>query len=84
MAWALHEAKNRLSEVIRAAAEAPQVITVHGDERAVVLSVAAYRRLTGGGGLRAFLQASPWADVELELERPRDRGRPIDLGDDAR
>lgn len=82
MAWALHDAKNRLSELIRAAAEAPQVITVHRDERAVVISVASYRRLIGGGGLRAFLRESPWADVELNLERPRDPARVLDLGDE--
>jgi prevent-host-death family protein len=83
MPWALHDAKNRLSELIRAADESPQVITVHGAERAVVLSASAYHRLTGGGSLRSFLQASPWATVELDLERPLDAPRTLDLTDET-
>lgn len=81
MAWSLHDAKNRLSQLVRAAQDAPQVISVRGEERAVVLSPEAYRRLTRGrdAGLRAFLQASPWADVDLDLERPADAPREVDL-----
>ena len=85
MAWSLHDAKNRLSQLVREAQDAPQVIAVRGDERAVVLSLEAYRRLTRRqeNGLRAFLRASPWADVELELERVADVPREIDLADEA-
>ena len=84
MTWSLHDAKNRLSQLVREAQDAPQVIAVRGEERAVVLSPEAYRRLTrpGGGGLRAFLQGSPWADVELDLDRSPDRPRELDLGAD--
>lgn len=84
MSWSLHEAKNRLSEVVRAAEDAPQVITVRGRERVVVLSVDAFRRLSGGGrsGLRAFLAASPWAGVELDLGERAEAPRPLDLDDD--
>ncbi len=82
MPWSLHDAKNRLSQLVREAQDAPQVIAVRGEERAVVLSPEAYRRLTrpGGGGLRAFLQDSPWADVELDLERAPEGDRDVDLG----
>ena len=54
------------------------------EERAVELSLEAYRRLTRReeAGLRAFLRASPWADVELELERLADAPREVDLGDE--
>lgn len=84
MAWSLHDAKNRLSQLVREAQDAPQVIAVRGKERAVVLSPEAYRRLTlpGGAGLRAFLQDSPWADVELELDRAPEGSRDVDLGDE--
>ena len=85
MTWSLHDAKNRLSLLVRRAADEPQVISVRGEPRAVVLSVDAYSRLTHRGvvGLRAFLQASPWADVDLDLDRARDLPRPLELDDGA-
>ena len=83
MPWSLHDAKNRLSQLVREAQDAPQVIAVRGEERAVVLSPEAYRRLTrpAGGGLRAFRQGAPWADVELDLERTPEAARDVDLGE---
>ena len=46
MTWQLQQAKTRLSEVIeQAQAKGPQIITRHGTERAVVLSIGAYRAL---------------------------------------
>ncbi len=85
MTWSLHDAKNRLSLLVRRAADEAQIISVRGEPRAVVLSVEAYRRLThrGAGGLRAFLQVSPWADVELDLDRARDLPRSLERGDCA-
>jgi prevent-host-death family protein len=45
--WRLQEAKTRLSEVIEEAnSKGPQVITGHGKERAVILSIQDYRALT--------------------------------------
>jgi antitoxin Phd len=45
--WQVQQAKTRLSEVIEdAQLKGPQIITRHGSERAVVLSIAEYRRLT--------------------------------------
>ncbi len=85
MTWSLHDAKNRLSQLLRQAREGPQVISVRGEERAVVLSLEAYRRLTGAedDDLVGFLRASPWAGVDLDLERPRDAPRELDLGHDG-
>ncbi|MDR3172887.1 MAG: type II toxin-antitoxin system Phd/YefM family antitoxin, partial [Treponema sp.] len=37
--WQLQEAKAMLSEVVRSAAQEPQIITVRGEEKAVVLSM---------------------------------------------
>ena len=46
MAWQLQDAKNRFSALVKAVEEkGPQVITVHGRERAVLLSAEDYRRL---------------------------------------
>jgi prevent-host-death family protein len=62
--WQLQTAKNRLSEVVRAAATEPQVITIHGREVAVVLSVEAFQRLSRPQGtLVAFLQGSPLGEA---------------------
>ncbi len=78
--WQLSEAKNRLSEVVAKAREGAQIITVHGREEAVVLSVEEYRRLSRPqGSLVAFLRNSPLAEVELEIERSEDPGREVSL-----
>ncbi|MBP7522052.1 MAG: type II toxin-antitoxin system Phd/YefM family antitoxin, partial [Leptothrix sp. (in: Bacteria)] len=46
--WQIQEAKARLSELVkRAEVEGPQDITLHGRSVAVVLSRAAYQRLSG-------------------------------------
>nr|BFE80969.1 hypothetical protein GCM10020093_035700 [Planobispora longispora] len=46
--WQVQEAKQRFSEVVRrAVSEGPQVVTRHGEEVAVVIDIAEYRRLKG-------------------------------------
>ena len=45
MVWPLQDAKQRFSEVVRAAEKAPQIVTRHGKEVAVVLDIEEYRRL---------------------------------------
>jgi prevent-host-death family protein len=45
--WQIQDAKQRSSEMIRAIAlDGPQIITRHGEEVAVVVDIAQYRRLT--------------------------------------
>lgn len=86
MKWQLQEAKNKLSKVVQdAQVSGPQVISVRGKEMVVVLSMEQYRRLTGKqgslkrGSLISFLKASPWVDVELDIERSKDIGREVSL-----
>lgn len=90
--WQIQEAKQRFSEVIRAVAnEGPQVITRHGEDVAVIVDIAEYRRLTGpAADVRQILLGPPMLDDdeaavfdEIEAERERDHGRMIDLGADA-
>jgi antitoxin Phd len=78
--WQVQEAKMRLSEVIEEAQrKGPQIITRHGAERAVVLSIAEYRKLTAHKpGLKEYLLGGPKVD-DFEVERDRDKGREIDL-----
>jgi prevent-host-death family protein len=80
--WQLQEAKNRLSEVVRKAAdEGPQVITLRGEDAVVVVAADEYVRLTRKpkGTLVHFLQKSPLGAVALKLMRSRDPGRPVEL-----
>lgn len=78
--WQLYEAKNRLSEVVSAARGGAQVITVHGRETAVVMSIDEYRRLTKPRiSLVEFLRQSPLAEVDLDLSRDSDIGRDVEL-----
>jgi prevent-host-death family protein len=82
MTWQLQEAKQRFSELVRRAeADGPQVVTRHGEEIAVVLSMSEYRRVSDPGpGFKAFLTSGPDLDG-LVLDRSADRARPVDLSD---
>jgi len=75
--WQLQEAKNKLSELLNEAQnEGPQIITRHGEQVAVVLSIDEYSRLIKPKtDLVEFFQSSPLARVELDLERDRSLDR---------
>lgn len=81
--WQMQEAKARLSEVVkRAESEGPQDITFHGRSVAVVLSRAAFERLSGqSASLVDFMRASPLVglDDELLFERDGSVTRDVDL-----
>lgn len=81
MIWQLQEAEHQLGQIIQAAeTSGPQAIATEGRETAMVLSMADYRRLTARrDSLVGFLQSSPWAGVELDVARPPDTGRDIEL-----
>ncbi len=72
--WQMQDAKARLSEVVkRAELDGPQDITLHGRSVAVVLSRAAFERLSGQTAtLVDFMQASPLAGLDDELVFERD------------
>jgi prevent-host-death family protein len=85
--WQIQDAKQRFSEMIRAVAQGPQVITRHGEDVAVVVNIDEYRRLARPAvDLRGVLLGGPKignrdAEVfaEIEAERKADYGREIDL-----
>ena len=79
-AWQIQQAKAHLSELIeRAQREGPQIITRHGAERAVVLSVEDYRAMaTQKPDFKAYLLGGPKVD-DFTIERDRDTGRPVEL-----
>jgi prevent-host-death family protein len=76
--WQMQEAKQRFSEVLRAAeAGEPQIVTKHGAEVAVVMDIAEYRRLRGEQvGLMEYLRVDPLGDVDLDAEIDRRREEP--------
>jgi prevent-host-death family protein len=80
MRWQLQEAKQRFSELVRhARAEGPQVVTKHGEEVAVVVSIEEYRRLTDElPSFKQFLLAAPDLDA-LDIDRSRERARVVEL-----
>jgi prevent-host-death family protein len=86
--WQIQDAKQRFSEMIRAvASEGPQVITRHGEDVAVVVDIAEYRRLTRpSADLAGILLGGPKLDdgsagvfAGIEAERKADFGRAVDL-----
>ncbi|MGA9341726.1 MAG: type II toxin-antitoxin system Phd/YefM family antitoxin [Rhodanobacteraceae bacterium] len=80
MNWQLQEAKNRLSEVVKAAKnKGPQIITVRGKEEVAVVSIAELRKLRKQEVALGthFWDTAP--KVDLTIERSRDAGRDVDL-----
>ncbi|GGK88080.1 hypothetical protein Ppa06_53150 [Planomonospora parontospora subsp. parontospora] len=80
-AWQVQEAKQRFSEVVRRATdEGPQIVTRHGEEVAVVIDVAEYRRLKGDTpDFARFLLTGPDWDDDVEFPRSRDLPRDVDF-----
>lgn len=80
MHWQLQEAKQRFSQLVqRALDEGPQIVTRRGEEVVVVLSTKEFHRLTGEvPDFKDFLLSCPDLD-ELEIERPREWPREVDL-----
>ncbi|HWZ59106.1 MAG TPA: type II toxin-antitoxin system Phd/YefM family antitoxin [Gemmatimonadaceae bacterium] len=82
--WQLQTAKARFSELFRRArADGPQWVTRHETESVVVLPVEQYEQLTRRAqqprSLVQFFAESPLAGAALDLDRPRDYGRDVDL-----
>lgn len=73
--WQVQEARKCLREVIEEAEnKGPQVITRHGVERAVILSIRDYRAFTAHKpDLREYLLGGPKVDG-FEAKRDRDTG----------
>jgi prevent-host-death family protein len=80
MRWQLQEAKQRFSELVRhARSHGPQVVTRHGEEVAVIVSIEEYRRLTDDlPSFKELLLAAPDLDA-LEISRSRDPAPVVEL-----
>lgn len=82
MHWQVQDAKKRFSELIRASkSSGAQIITRHGHEEAVLLSIEEYRQLAGVPSFKELLREPPYVDdfpdtSDLRRELPRE----TDLG----
>jgi antitoxin Phd len=84
MSWPVQDAKQRFSELIRRAqADGPQVVTRHGEEIAVVIDIAFYRRLKGETTeFKDYLRSGPAFD-DLDLTRTAELPRSVDWANEA-
>ncbi|MGI8679644.1 MAG: type II toxin-antitoxin system Phd/YefM family antitoxin [Jatrophihabitans sp.] len=75
MVWQVQEAKQRFSELLRrAGSDGPQIVTKHGEEVAVVINFAEYRKLSGHtyGSFNAALLDMPKVESPDVFERRRE------------
>jgi antitoxin Phd len=70
--WKLEDAKAKFSELVRQARTGgPQLVTVHGQEAVVVISVEEFARISPPQvslSLHEFLSQSPLRDLDFERE----------------
>ncbi len=80
MSWQVQEAKQRFSELIRAAhADGPQIVTRHGEQIAVVIDIADYHQMRAGTTeFKDYLRAGQAFD-DLDLSRSTEHPRSLDL-----
>ena len=88
MLWQVQEAKQRFSELLRAArSDGPQIVTRHGEEIAVLIDIADFHRLRGDvADVRQVLLGGPKFDDDvtgvfaaIEAERRTDFGRAVEF-----
>jgi prevent-host-death family protein len=78
--WTLTRAKAHFSRLIEQAQTSPQIITRHGEPRAVMVAARECARKTERKGtLAEFLLASPLRDTPMDIQRIRDRPGDFDL-----
>jgi prevent-host-death family protein len=79
--WQLQEAKNKFSYLVDLArSTGPQIVTRHGKEVAVLISISEYKKLIKPNtNLLEFFLKSPLTGIDLEIDRKKERPRDIEL-----
>ena len=79
--WQLQDAKNKFSKLVdNAQHNGPQIVTKHGKDAVVVLSIDEYQKLTKPRtNLVKFFQTSPLAKEDIDLSRSTEAPRDIEL-----
>ena len=80
-AWQLQDAKNRFSRLVECAQrEGPQVVTKHGKEAVVILSVDDYKKMIKPKiNLFKFIQKSPLGGIDLDISRAKNAPRDVTI-----
>ena len=79
--WQLQDAKNKFSNLVeKAQHNGPQVVTKHGKDAVVVLSIEEYKKLVKPKtNLVKFFQSSPLVKEDIDLSRSKEIPRNIEL-----
>jgi prevent-host-death family protein len=79
--WQLQNAKNKFSNLVdKAQHNGPQIVTKHGKDAVVVLSIDEYKKLIKPKtNLLKFFQNSPLSKINLDIKRNKDLPRDIEL-----
>ena len=79
--WQLQDAKNKFSNLVdKAQHNGPQIVTKHGKETVVVLSIDEYKKLIKPKtNLIKFFQSSPLVKEDLDFTRSKETPRNIEL-----
>ena len=79
--WQLQDAKNKFSNLVEKAQHTgPQVVTKHGKDAVVVISIDEYKKLIKPKiNLVSFFQSSPLAKTELDFTRNKETPRDVEL-----
>lgn len=79
--WQLQEAKNKFSKLVeKAQHEGPQIVTKHGKESVVILSIEEYKKfIKPKSNFFQFIQASPLSRTLINIDRDKSSGRNIEL-----
>jgi prevent-host-death family protein len=79
--WQLQDAKNKFSKLVdNAQRNGPQIVTRHGKDAVVVLSIDEYQKLIKPRtSLVEFFQTSPLAKEDIVLSRSKETPRDVEL-----
>ena len=79
--WQVQEAKNKFCSLVKKAQnDGPQIVTKHGKDEVVILSIEDYRNLLKPKeSLIDFFKNSPLSDEQPDFERNKDYPRKVDL-----
>ncbi|HCR85461.1 MAG TPA: type II toxin-antitoxin system prevent-host-death family antitoxin [Alphaproteobacteria bacterium] len=76
----LQEVKAKLSQFVANIEQEPISITVHGEERAVLISKSQFDKITNKGrSLYSFLRESPLMGLDIDIKRQKSKKRKVKL-----